>query len=282
MKFVKFAAIALVLPLLAGCALGPDVEATKMMPVKGSAFHKALHAEYVALALSERGQGDSDAAEYYNKKAMDAAAGKDVQPQMTKERKLPKGKDDEIEAARSALVTALVTGGKEKAPADSAKAQAMLDCWLEQQEENDQPKDIDDCRKAFEAALAKVEAAITRKPMAAPAMKKAMKPAPQTFVVYFDFNSSKVSAKSMAVIKEAAAIKGKQYVVTGHTDTSGSAGYNNKLADKRSMAVAVALAKAGIKGTTMVTQSFGKDEPAVKTGDKVKEPKNRRVTIVIP
>ncbi len=284
MKLLKFAVVGLTLPLLAACAaMGPDVESTKAMAVKGDAFAKALHAEYVALAMSEREQGDTDSAEYYNKKAMDVAAGKNVMPQALKERKLPKGTEDEIEAARAGLVTALVTGGKQKAPAASAKAQAMLDCWLEQQEENDQPKDIEACRSAFNKAFGELDKAMQVVAVAKPAAPApAAKPAPKSFIVYFDFNSSKLDAKAMAVIKEAAAAKGKQVVVTGHTDTSGSAKFNNMLSEKRAAAVSAALAKAGVNKNTIVMQGFGEDELAKKTGDKVKEAMNRRVTIVIP
>ena len=45
MKFIKFTLAIALLPLLAACAAGPDIAATKAMANKGSAFHMALQNE---------------------------------------------------------------------------------------------------------------------------------------------------------------------------------------------------------------------------------------------
>jgi hypothetical protein len=59
MKFLKFAVAIALLPLLAACAAGPNTDATMKMANKGSAFHKALQAEYVALAVAEAEEWDT-------------------------------------------------------------------------------------------------------------------------------------------------------------------------------------------------------------------------------
>ena len=69
--------------------------------------------------------------------------------------------------------------------------------------------------------------------------------------------------------------------VVGHTDTSGSAAYNVRLSERRAKAVADALVGMGVAQSTMSVDWKGKTQPAVATGDGVKEPLNRRSTIDI-
>ena len=70
-------------------------------------------------------------------------------------------------------------------------------------------------------------------------------------------------------------------VVVGHTDTSGSTAYNVRLSERRAKATADALVAAGVAQTTLNVDWKGESQPAVQTGDGVKEPLNRRATIDI-
>ena len=70
-------------------------------------------------------------------------------------------------------------------------------------------------------------------------------------------------------------------VVVGHTDTSGSAAYNIKLSERRAKTVADALAGLGVDASKLAVDWKGESDPAVATGDGVKEPLNRRSTIDI-
>ena len=72
-----------------------------------------------------------------------------------------------------------------------------------------------------------------------------------------------------------------QVVVVGHTDTSGSAAYNVRLSERRAKAVADALVGLGVNQGVLSVDWKGETEPAVQTGDGVKEPLNRRTTIDI-
>ena len=86
-------------------------------------------------------------------------------------------------------------------PGPAAHAQVMFDCWMQKQEENSQPKDIGRCRAGFFAALAKLEAQpkkMAAKPMPKP---KAMK-VHRKFVVFFAFDSAKISNSSHKIIVE--------------------------------------------------------------------------------
>ena len=118
--------------------------------------------------------------------------------------------------------------------------------------------------------------------MPAPAMAK---PSPKTFVVLFGFNGKTLDAKANAVLKAAAAASktGKPSVISviGHTDRSGSDGYNSKLAETRANVVAAALGKMGVPGNLVTIGALGENQPAVKTPDGTKEASNRRVEITI-
>ena len=105
------------------------------------------------------------------------------------------------------------------------------------------------------------------------------------FIVYFPFDQSILTPEAQAVVSEAAqyaqAGNATQIVVVGHADTSGSAKYNVGLSQRRSKAVADALVGLGVNAGSLSVDWKGESEPAVATGDGVKEPLNRRSTIQI-
>jgi OmpA-OmpF porin, OOP family len=113
-------------------------------------------------------------------------------------------------------------------------------------------------------------------PMAAPAAK--------TFTVYFGWNRSWVGPSGMAVLQAAAnSFKAGGVVtvqVTGYTDRSGSARYNQRLSVLRARHVAHVLAKMGVPPSAMAVSGRGENDNAVPTPDGVREPHNRRVTVV--
>ena len=283
--FRNLTAIAAAAWLLGACSISSEIATVRQMPVKGDAFQQALHAEYVKLATIEDDEGDIDNAEIFNNKARMVAEGKKVLPSTFKERTIPKKAADELEAARIALMAALGAGGRAKAPKDAAHAQVMFDCWMEEQEENDQPADIALCRNAFDAALRKIEDALSQRPMAAmPAPSHAAMPmmAKGPYVVYFPFNGTKLDDAAMSVIKDAAAAaKGAKMMVSGHTDRAGSDAYNMRLSGDRAGAVARALIAQGVPKNAIKRTQHGETQPAVPTDDGVKEPKNRRVEIIV-
>ena len=88
----------------------------------------------------------------------------------------------------------------------------------------------------------------------------------------------------MAVLQQAAATYragGAVAVhVTGHADTSGSVRYNQRLSDRRARHVADALVHMGVPAQTVAFGGVGENDLAVPTPDGVREPRNRRVTVV--
>lgn len=281
MRFYKFATAAVLLPFLAACAAGPDTMATKNMSNTSTSFNKALQSEYVMLAEAEAKEYDNEDATYFNNKAMMAAKGQEVEPQALKERKVSGDPKWELEAARQALRGLLLSGGKDFAPKESARAQAMFDCWIQEQEEGDQPKHIEECRSAFDAAFNAAEAKRPAPKVAKPMKKEMALPGPYT--VYFDFDSFDLTASGEAVIakaaKEGMAADAKGVIVTGHTDTAGNKEYNEGLSRARAATVGNQLMIEGIARSMVKRNASGETAPAVNTDDNQKEARNRRVTV---
>ena len=69
--------------------------------------------------------------------------------------------------------------------------------------------------------------------------------------------------------------------VSGNTDTTGTASYNQGLSVRRAQNVAAELVRLGVPRGAITTQGFGFSRPLVSTGPGVREPQNRRVEIVL-
>jgi len=280
-KFLVLAGLAAV--LVSGCASGIDTASVAGMQTSRDAFKSALHKEYVSLAMAEQKEDDKDDTQYFIDKAKDAGLGLDVQPQLLDERNLPSSSKGQLAKARTSLINKLWNGGGDLTPGPAARAQAMFDCWLQEQEENDQPDDIRACRQAFQAALFDTK---VRAKMMKPMMKKKMaKPAPMPapFIVYFGFDSADISDREMTKIKQAYADyrlrKPGKILVAGHTDSKGDKTYNMGLSRYRAAEVGNRLMELGVPRKVVQKSRYGEIAPVVDTGDNKREGKNRRVTI---
>jgi outer membrane protein OmpA-like peptidoglycan-associated protein len=159
---------------------------------------------------------------------------------------------------------------------------------MQEQEENFQPKDIAACRKAYLAAMDKVDSALAPPKMMKKkkaTMKRPEKPAVDgIYVLFFDFNSSAITAESREVIRKAVfdyhLSKPAGIYLSGHTDTSGSPGYNVSLSERRLESVMNAMTYSQVPSTKIGTEAFGESKPLVRSGDGKKEPRNRRVEII--
>jgi len=105
-------------------------------------------------------------------------------------------------------------------------------------------------------------------------------------MVFFDWDSTKLSDASMNVLQQAAtAFKtkgGARVTATGHTDTTGTEAYNMALSLRRANAVKDALVREGVPAQAITTVGRGEAGLLVQTGDGVREPQNRRVEITMP
>jgi OOP family OmpA-OmpF porin len=267
------------LALLSGCAVW-DVQDFRAMKPQGSAFNQALAAEYTAYVKHEI----EDEYEWYHaarfaRQGQKAAQGQTPAPLGQETFPSPASQTASMNAARDRLLRALDSGGRDRLPAIAARAQVMYECWLEEvwEEEKD-----DACMKAFEKAMAELEA----KPAQVSAPAPVIVAQPRNFLVFFDFNKALVTPDAQKIIEQAAAEfkkAGKSRLdLVGHADRSGSDRYNLALSLRRAEAVKAALVKQGVAAGAITMSGKGESQPLVPTADGAREPQNRRVEIILP
>jgi len=109
--------------------------------------------------------------------------------------------------------------------------------------------------------------------------------APVSFRLYFLVNSNELTPDSRAafegVFGEIASRAAADTVVTGHTDTVGTARYNDTLSLDRATTVRGLLIARGLKPDSVTTVGRGERELLVQTPDETPEPRNRRVEITV-
>jgi hypothetical protein len=107
---------------------------------------------------------------------------------------------------------------------------------------------------------------------------------PHSYLVFFDFDKSDLTPEAVKIVDQAAADiaagKPTSIEVTGYTDTVGSDAYNLRLSKRRALAVQAELTRQGVPGSEIAIVAKGKHDLLVPTADGVKEPQNRRASIV--
>lgn len=280
---------------LAGCSgfkSHSEVEALNEAKAVGSPFTQALSKEYRDLANREQNtEFDYADALHFARKGLATSAGEIVLPEPVSDWNLKPEHIEELNSARAQLMIALDRGAREVSPEQAAKAQARFDCWIEQQEENWQKEDIKSCKQEFIDAMTTLGGAVAapvQNDMMPPvtaevAPNGAMAPEAAKYLVFFDFDASKVDAGGASVIDSVAAEIKKQSLkavnVVGFTDTSGTKKYNKRLSAKRANAVRDALVARGVDANLLMVDSKGEDNLMVPTADEVREPANRRAEV---
>lgn len=262
-------------------------------PANGNSFTAYLSRNYKSLMLFEADEMyDYVSADMYARRALTTSKGTVIDPLPLGEFNLPASHLPALKQARADIADVFSKGAREKFPVRAARVQSSFDCWVEQQEENHQPDHIARCRDEFVLAMKELKKAMTPPP--APKVVKADPPAPkkaetvptfeESYIVYFDFDSDKLTANEVQTVNEVVrALKALNAgaSIIGHADTSGPAAYNQALSERRANAVSKRLLEAGIRPTVVTTQGRGEADLAKPTADNVKEPKNRRVVINI-
>lgn len=281
----------LVVAACTGASSNSTVEALNKATATGSPFTKQLASEYRDYANGRQHKAlDYADAIHFARKGLAAASGVVVMPETLDDWDLSDRNIVEMSKGRSDLVDALENGGRELASVKAAVAQARFDCWAEQQEENwkaDVP-----CKAAFWDALKELQAAIAMKPEEPPAPiaeepKGEPVPVEQAmFIVFFDWDKFNISAGANDVLDAVAQeIKNRKDVhgisVVGHTDSSGTTRYNDKLSAKRATSVREGLVARGVPADMIRVESRGENDLLVKTADGVREPANRRAQITL-
>jgi OOP family OmpA-OmpF porin len=259
--------------LLSSCA-GYNLDNLNNAKARGSDFTIELTKQYRDFADFEATQYDWANADYFAKKGLRTAKGEVVLPENPREWNIPSHAVREIDGYYRRLIPVLNNGARKNQPKLAARAQATFDCWVEQQEENWQSKDIAACRgdflRAFNSLGGKSE-------------PQARDDQDEPGMIYFAHNSAVVNARGMQTVREAVGLikSGSTVTIVGYTDKSGGDDYNLNLSKRRAEAVHRALIQAGVDAKAIRTKGEGENDPAIRTEDGAREPRNRRVQIIV-
>ncbi|MCB1876150.1 MAG: OmpA family protein [Chromatiales bacterium] len=113
----------------------------------------------------------------------------------------------------------------------------------------------------------------------------AQPPKPVTFVLYFQHGTTQLESTSEPVLeklfKEVASRSASDVQITGHTDTVGALEDNDRLSLQRAEEIRTFLIGRGLAVKRVRAVGRGERELLVPTEDKVSEPRNRRVEVLV-
>jgi OmpA-OmpF porin, OOP family len=297
MLILRVAALAAAPILLAACAgTGIGLQKAERMRPQGSEFERQLYANYIDLSRSEFDEGDYRDSDHFAARAVAAASGRPTEPEPIEKRNLPKDHVAELAEARAGLMTALANGAREADPFKAARAQAMFDCWMQEQEENFQPDDIAACRGAFEAAMADIKvrpepvAVVEPEPEPEPvipesevAQELVTRGEARVYGINFDFNRETLRADATPVLQDILAVlrakPGMNLRIEGHTDALGEDAYNADLSQRRAQSVVNWLVDNGIAAERLEAKGMGEAQPIADNGTNEGRAENRRVEL---
>jgi len=255
----------------------PLIKQARSTRPASDAFSQGAYEGYMEHAEYEYGplMMDFKDAIYHGRRAIASAQGNVPQPTILSERVLPADKVDELTQARARLIAALDAGARTRKGTEAGKAQAFYDCWVEQQEENFQPKDIEYCRNGFYANLDAIEDK--------PSAQQVPEVTTLSADVLFEFDKSTLRDQFRPELDRIAETlvrdTSTNVLVWGHTDTAGPRPYNQRLSERRAQTVARYLEGRGVSRNRMQIQGYGETRLAVPTPDNTPEYRNRRVEI---
>ncbi len=113
----------------------------------------------------------------------------------------------------------------------------------------------------------------------------ALPPKPISFTLYFEEGSTNVLNESRETLSqlfsEVAKREAAEVDVIGHTDTLGKESDNDRLSMERAEAVKKMLVAQGLKASSIRAIGRGSRDLLVPTPDQVREPRNRRVEVIV-
>lgn len=102
--------------------------------------------------------------------------------------------------------------------------------------------------------------------------------------IYYEFNkgrSAETQSKINRILDIGEFCNVESITVVGHTDTSGSAAYNQALSERRAADARAELVRDGVDANIITSMGRGETENVIDRGDGVKEPMNRRTEVLI-
>jgi len=103
--------------------------------------------------------------------------------------------------------------------------------------------------------------------------------------VHFDFDKATLKPEAMVVLNKAAALLQEHervvVEVAGHTDSIGTDAYNQKLSERRAIAVKDYLNSKGVKASRLTAKGYGESMPVASNDTDAGRAENRRVELIV-
>lgn len=249
--------------VLAACAGAQDqtVETRRfaVMTAADTSFNQYLSEAYLALANAEIRADDWRDSDHFAEKALLAARNRPVAPDPVDVTRLDAGQVKELSTAREQIDAVLGQGARSAAPRHAASAQSSFDCWLRDAMGDGPPQSLAACRSAFYRALSRVQLALGV--LVTPTPLPELAGLGNSYLVYFDSDSAKLSATALATIDAvAASLKASdsaKAVLVSHADPAGPDLNDAELAARRVEAVREILLSAGVHARQITESADG-------------------------
>lgn len=103
--------------------------------------------------------------------------------------------------------------------------------------------------------------------------------------IYFDYDSSNIKPESFPILDNVALTlienRGVSVRIAGHTDSDGSASYNQSLSERRANSVRDYLVNKGVPANTLSTIGYGEEQPVVPNTSASNKAQNRRIEFIV-
>ena len=103
--------------------------------------------------------------------------------------------------------------------------------------------------------------------------------------IYFESGSAQIKAESFGILDGVAQTlidnAGVRVRIAGHTDSDGSASYNQGLSERRANSVLDYLIRKGVAGNTLTTIGYGEESPVVPNTNASNKAQNRRIEFTV-
>lgn len=103
--------------------------------------------------------------------------------------------------------------------------------------------------------------------------------------VLFEFGKSNLTSEARNTTRNISdvlrSVSGRDVYVEGHTDSVGSDEFNQRLSERRALAVADQLSASGVAKQSIFVRGFGKREPIASNATSSGRQRNRRVEVII-
>jgi OOP family OmpA-OmpF porin len=237
-------------------------------------YQKTLFNEYRDLSKAQEKEGDWKEAKLFATKALAVHEGGKAAPSNPADYKLSRASRSRANAGLKRLRAAVTPKTIDAMPYDAAHAQTMYDCWLDRLEEK-HGKKPERCEREFRAAAGRLEKGLRDELPALPVI--------DSYEIYFDWNKADIREDAAETIRriaeDAKTAQPADITITGHSDRSGSEKANEKMAQRRALAVSDALHAQGVSAHVIDEKSSGELDAAVPTEDDERLEANRRVVI---